>query len=97
VLVPGIDTTALERVELPNGKAKLYVRPHDIAISADPDGEARVRFVSAVGAFVRIEAELPDGRIVELTRTREEQAEEPLALDTRAHLRLYRAQVFPAG
>ncbi|WP_374304204.1 sulfate/molybdate ABC transporter ATP-binding protein [Ferrovibrio sp.] len=97
VLVPGIDTAALERVDLPNGKAKLYVRPHDIAISADPDGEARVRFVSAVGAFVRIEAELPDGRIVELTRTREEQAEEPLALDARVGLRLYRAQVFPGS
>lgn len=96
VLVPGVDTAALDRIELPNGKARLYVRPHDIAISADPDGEARVRFVSAVGAFVRIEAELPDGRILELTRTREEQVEQPLALGNRVSLKVYRAQAFRA-
>jgi len=96
VLVPGIDTAALERIDLPNGKARLYVRPHDIAITADPDGEARVRFVSTVGAFVRIEAELPDGRILELTRTREEQVEEPLVLDSRVSLKVYRAQAFKA-
>jgi sulfate transport system ATP-binding protein len=95
VIVPGLDTASLERVALPNGPAKLYVRPHDIAVSGEQAGEARIRFVSAVGAFVRIEAELPDGRIVELTRTREEQAEDPLAIDAKVGLRLCRAQVFP--
>ncbi|HEX6957979.1 MAG TPA: sulfate ABC transporter ATP-binding protein [Ferrovibrio sp.] len=94
VLLPGLDTSALERVDLPNGPARLYVRPHDIAIGAAAGGEATVRFVSTVGAFVRIEAELPDGRVVELTRTREEQSEDPLALGARVSLRLYRAQVF---
>ena len=97
VVLPGLDTSALERVGLPNGKAKLYVRPHDIAITAATDGDAVIRFVSAVGAFVRVEAELPDGRIVELSRTREEQVEDPLAIGARVGLRLYRAQVFPTG
>ena len=96
VLLPGIDTTALERVEVPNGPARLYARPHDIAVVPDAEGEATIRFVSTVGAFVRLEAELPDGRIVELTRTREEQNEDPLAIGVRVGLRLYRAQVFAA-
>ena len=97
VLLPGLDTSALPRVSVPNGPAKLYARPHDIAISAAEDGEACVRFISAVGANIRIEAELPDGRVVELTRTREEQAEDPVAVGARVGLRLYRAQVYPAG
>ncbi|MEK9970918.1 MAG: sulfate ABC transporter ATP-binding protein [Ferrovibrio sp.] len=97
VLLPGLDTTALDRVALPNGPARLYARPHDIAVAASPGGEATIRFVSTVGAFVRVEAELPDGRIVELTRTREEQGEDPLAVGARVGLRLYRAQVFAAS
>ncbi len=97
VLLPGLDTAAVERVALPNGPARLYARPHDIAAAPTPDGEATIRFISTVGAFVRVEAELPDGRIVELTRTREEQNEDPLTIGMRVSLRLYRAQVFAAG
>jgi sulfate transport system ATP-binding protein len=96
VLLPGIDTTALERVVAPNGPARIYARPHDLAVVPDENGEATIRFVSTVGAFVRLEAELPDGRIVELTRTREEQNEEPLAIGVKVALKLYRAQVFAA-
>ncbi len=96
VLLPGIDTTALARVEVPNGPARIYARPHDLAVVPEADGEATIRFVSTVGAFVRLEAELPDGRIIELTRTREEQNEDPLVIGARVALKLYRAQVFAA-
>jgi sulfate transport system ATP-binding protein len=54
------------------------VRPHDIAIEADPDHggrEAQVRRVSHLGFEVRVELELEDGEGVsaQLTRTEAEQ------------------------
>ena len=57
---------------------RTLVRPHDIAIDADPDHggrEAQVRRVSYLGFEVRVELVLPEGEPVfaQLTRTEAEQ------------------------
>jgi sulfate transport system ATP-binding protein len=57
---------------------RSLVRPHDIAIDADPDAggrEAQVRRVSYLGFEVRVELVLPEGEPVfaQLTRTEAEQ------------------------
>jgi sulfate transport system ATP-binding protein len=93
-VVSGLDTTALGTVHLPNGPAKLYVRPHDIAISGKSDGPGLVRFVSPIGAVVRSEVELPDGRLIEVMQLHDHFELRPLQPGDRVTLSARRGQVF---
>ncbi|HLT76235.1 MAG TPA: TOBE-like domain-containing protein, partial [Ferrovibrio sp.] len=82
-------------VHLPNGPARLYVRPHDLEMEASADGRALVRFVSPIGAVVRSEVELPEGQLVEVMQLHERFEQQPLQPGDRVVLTAKRGQVFP--
>lgn len=92
--VPGLDTSMLPSVQLPNGTARLYVRPHDINAEPSAEGKAVIRFISPVGAMVRSEAELPDGRIVEVMQLHDRFALRPLQPGDHVTLTARRGQIF---
>ncbi len=101
VLFDSVETSLLPAAKLIDGPAKLYVRPHDII--AEPlvpggplPGTGTVRFISAVGANVRIEVDIGAGfPILEVSQTRENFADRPLKVGERVRLAFRRAQVFP--
>jgi len=100
ILVVGVDTSLLEPVNLKDGPATLYVRPHDILAEtlvegAPKDCSAQVRFVSLVGAQVRIEADPGQGRaVLEIIQPREVFYERPLHQGQLIRVAFRRAQVF---
>src|SRR5690606_36152782 len=94
-VVSGLDTSAFATVHLPNGPARLYVRPHDLEMEASADGRALVRFVSPIGAVVRSEVELPEGQLVEVMQMHERFEQQPLQPGDRVVLTAKRGQVFP--
>jgi len=49
---------------LPAGRIDVVVRPHEVALHADPGGAARVEGVVCQGAFTLYTVRLPSGRTV---------------------------------
>jgi len=100
VLFGPVDTSLLPALRVVDGAAKLYVRPHDIIAEPLVPGapllnSGIVRFISSVGANVRIEVEVEgDLPVLEVSQTREAFAERPLQVGERVRLAFRRAQVF---
>jgi len=100
---PGLDTSLIPPALLPDGPVRVYIRPHDLQIDRRTGGNAAgqggiVRFVSALGAHIRIEAELEScGTILEISLTREDFTRRPLEVGMPVTLAIRHAQIFPAS
>jgi sulfate transport system ATP-binding protein len=75
--IGGVEVEAPEHAEAEDAEAVAYVRPHEIEISREPDGEsmvgAVVRHIFTASATVRVQLDLDEGAkpmLAELTRAR---------------------------
>lgn len=92
---PGLDASRLPRRALPDGPARLFLRPADITPLADPAGRWQVKRCDSNGAILRID--LSDGETdipVDLPRRAPEAA--GLARGTRVNLRAEAGAIFSA-
>ncbi len=94
-LLPGITVDDLDNPEGRDGDVLLYVRPHDVDVTPQRDGQAKVRFVGSAGPVVRLEFELDDiNSLVEAEMPRETYALSRLQPGDRATLKFRHARLF---
>ncbi len=90
----GLDVSRLARRPLPDGPARLFLRPEDITPIPDPAGIWQVRQIGSTGATIRVQLGDPQGNTIEAALPR--RAPEARALHTGAAtlLRLEAGSVF---
>ncbi len=63
-LITELGPVAPPCVYLPPGEVEVMVRPHELALHAEPSGNGRIVFEEFQGAFVLYTVRLPSGRLV---------------------------------
>ncbi|MFA5582389.1 MAG: sulfate/molybdate ABC transporter ATP-binding protein [Paracoccaceae bacterium] len=91
----GLDATGLARVALPDGPARLFLRPADIVPVADPAGAFAITSIVSTGADLRLTLAGPQG-VVEADLPRRHPAATALAKDMRVTLRAEAGRIFSA-
>jgi sulfate transport system ATP-binding protein len=95
VLVPGADTSRLERMALGDGRAILFVRPQEMELTRDAGAPARIADVVSSGASVRYDVTLPGAdRPVEVELPRQADGARALARGDGVRLGILRGRVF---
>jgi len=61
VEAPGLDASALERRALPDGAARLFLRPSAVGVQADPHSPWRIERCLSTGRELRLQLSGPDG------------------------------------
>lgn len=89
---PGLEATALAARALPDGPARLFMRPADIGLIADPQGAFLITESTSTGAVWRLRLEGPQGYSVEAEVPR--RAGTGMALGQRVRLRPEAGQIF---
>ncbi|MFN4099695.1 MAG: sulfate/molybdate ABC transporter ATP-binding protein [Pararhodobacter sp.] len=93
-LADGLDLTALPRRALPDGPAKLFLRPTDLAVTADPAGLWQIDTCASTGARLLLTLSHPAHGQIEADLQRRE-APEGLTRGARVLPRVLAGSVFP--
>ncbi|MBK5928300.1 sulfate/molybdate ABC transporter ATP-binding protein [Rhodobaculum claviforme] len=91
----GLDLSALERRALPDGPARLFVRPQDIAPRPDPAAPWRIASRTSNGAQLRLVLRHPDLGEAEADVPRRASAAEALTPDAAVRLTIEAGTIFP--
>jgi sulfate transport system ATP-binding protein len=92
--LPGIIVDKLESQRIENGKATLFVRPHDVSAIRAGDGSATVRTVSLAGPVAALEITLTNGTTVDVEQAHHLHDADRLKPGDTVSLRFRRAALF---
>jgi sulfate transport system ATP-binding protein len=94
--LPGIIVDKLDGQRIDNGKATLFVRPHDVSAIRAGDGSATVHTVSLAGPVAALEITLTDGTTVDVEQAHHLHDADRLKPGDTVSLRFRRAALFAA-
>jgi len=94
--LPGIIVDRLDGARILNGKATLFVRPHDVLATRAGDGSATVRAVSLAGPTAALQITLTDGTTVDVEQSHHLHEADRLKPGDTVSLRFRRAALFEA-
>ncbi len=92
---PGLDLTGLARRALPDGPARLFVRPEDVTPVPDADAPWRITSRTSNGAHLRLVLRHPDLGEAEADVPRRAVQAEALTESAPVHLRIEAGTIFP--
>ncbi len=95
VAAPGVDASRVAAPGLPDGPARLFVRPEDLVPVPDPAGPWTVASISNTGSQLRLVLADASGAEVPADLRRRHPAAQGLSPGARVHLRPEAASVFP--
>ena len=95
VAAPGVDASRVVAPGLPDGPARLFVRPEDLVPVPDPAGPWTVASISNTGSQLRLVLADASGAEVPADLRRRHPAAQGLSPGARVHLRPEAASVFP--